>query len=65
MYTFTVSALNCGTQRGEEANISVNLQGMSVDRRQQTNEETFLHIYIYIYIIILVGSVYTMQNNFF
>ena len=28
-YTFTVLALNCGTQRGEEASVSVNLQGMS------------------------------------
>ena len=28
-YTFTVSALNCGTQRGEEANVTVDLQGMS------------------------------------
>jgi len=28
-YTFTVSALNCGTQRGEEASVSINLQGMS------------------------------------
>ena len=28
-YTFIVSALNCDTQRGEEASVSVNLQGMS------------------------------------
>ena len=28
MYTFTVSALNCGIQRGEEASVSINLQGM-------------------------------------
>ena len=27
MYTFTVSALNCGIQRGGEASVSVNLQG--------------------------------------
>jgi len=26
MYTFTVSAFNCGTQRGEEASVSVNLR---------------------------------------
>ena len=29
MYTFIVSALNCGTQRGQEANVTVNLQGKS------------------------------------
>ena len=28
-YNFTVSALNCGTQRGGEASVSVNLQGMT------------------------------------
>ena len=32
MYTFTVVALNCGTQRGDEATITINLQGMSLTK---------------------------------
>ena len=32
MYTFTVAALNCGTQRGDEATITINLQGIAYKR---------------------------------
>ena len=32
MYTFSVAALNCGTQRGDEATRTVNLQGMPLTK---------------------------------
>lgn len=32
MYTFTVAGLNCGTQSGDEATITISLQGMSLTK---------------------------------
>ena len=32
MYTFSVAALNCGTQSGDEATITINLQGIAYKR---------------------------------
>ena len=31
-YTFSVAALNCGTQRGDEDSITINLQGASLTK---------------------------------
>ena len=32
MYTFSVAALNCDIQRGDEATITINLQGMPLTK---------------------------------
>ena len=42
MYTFTVAALNCGTQRGDEATITINLQGVSLTKIVKHGHNVYL-----------------------
>ena len=46
-YTFSVAALNCDTQRGDEATRTVNLQGMFLAKKQTNNStENGMNIWV-------------------
>ena len=48
MYTFSVAALNCGTQRGDEATITINLQGVSLTKIVKHGHNVYcVHQYVW------------------